>query len=519
MYLSHYNLHQMPFQISPDPRFLWLGEKHKEALAVLKYGVMNNQGFLLLTGDVGTGKTTLINALVNSLGPDTFFINVADPRMDKLDFFKLVVNSFGLDAQVTTKLDFLISFKQFLHRAYDTKKKVLLIIDEAQKLSLDSLEEVRLLSNIERQDTKLLNVFFIGQNEFNDTLVRPECRALRQRITIVHNIEPLNEKEAAEYVKYRLRVAGAQREIFTDKALKGIYAFSKGYPRLINTMCDRALLTGYSRDLRTIDRDVIRECTKELSLPGEMRSRPPSEADQYTWLKRRRARRAAVLAALVVLVALSGYVFASRFLGDQTFSVRRYYTALFGSADRNTPQKVSGQIEAPATDPSSHPTHSRGASEAPQTPASVSQAKKALTAGNAGDLKTGEQGSLFRESRLVIPFGFNLNELSPETLARLDELADYMLRQPDAEIVIRGYTDALGSPDYNKSLSTFRANVVRSYLVGKGIDPNRMKVIGMGHEAPRMTNATAEGRSANRRVEIEFVAPRPQGGAASPDAS
>jgi general secretion pathway protein A len=156
MYLHHYKLQDMPFQISPDPRFLWLGKQHKEALAVLKYGVLNNQGFLLLTGDVGTGKTTLINALVNSLGPDTLFINVVDPRLDKLDFFKLVARSFGLEAKLTTKFDFLMVFKDFLHRAHDSKKNVLLIIDEAQKLSLDSLEEIRLLSNIERQETKLL---------------------------------------------------------------------------------------------------------------------------------------------------------------------------------------------------------------------------------------------------------------------------------------------------------------------------------------------------------------------------
>ena len=515
MYLSHYNLHQMPFQISPDPRFLWLGEKHKEALAVLKYGVLNNQGFLLLTGDVGTGKTTLINALVNSLGSDTFFINVADPRMDKLDFFKLVVNSFGLEAQVTTKLDFLTSFKRFLHRAYDNEKKVLLIIDEAQKLSFDSLEEVRLLSNIERQDTKLLNVFFIGQSEFNDTLVRSECRALRQRITIVHNIEPLDEKETAEYVKYRLRVAGAQREIFTDKALKGIHAFAKGYPRLINTMCDRALLTGYPRDLQTIDRDVIRECAKELKLPGEMRQRPPSGAEQRAWFSRRRVTRAVAFAALVVLVALSGYVFASRFLADYGPSLNRYYTALFGSGDQTTPPRVSGRIEAeqsgPSSPPAPFPGQSLRASETRQSSPSLSQENQALTARNAGVPKTLEQGRPFHESTLVIPFGYNLNELSPETLARLDELADYMLRQLGTEVVIRGYTDAMGSPDYNRNLSTFRANVVKSYLVGRGIDSNRMKVIGMGHAAPRMANTTAEGRGANRRVEIELLGRKPQG--------
>jgi general secretion pathway protein A len=280
-------------------------------------------------------------------------------------------------------------------------------------------------------------------------------------------------------------------------------------------MCDRALLTGYPRDLHTIDRDVIRECAKELSLPGEMRQRPPSEAGQRAWPSRRLVTRRAVFAAVVVLLALSGYVFASRLLGDHRVSLRRYYAALFGTDDQVMPRRVSGRIEAEQSGPSSPSAPSAGqssrAAETRPTAASLRQAEKTLSLRGAGDPQSSEQGKPFRESRLVIPFGYNLNELSPETLVRLDELADYMLRQPDTTVVIRGYTDAMGSPDYNRNLSAFRANVVKSYLVGKGIGPERMKVIGMGHAAPRMTNATAEGRSANRRVEIEVVARKPQG--------
>jgi len=230
MYLRYYKLQHMPFQISPDPRFLWLGEKHKEALAVLRYGVLNNQGFVLLTGDVGTGKTTLINALVRDLGTDTFLINIEDPRLDKLDFFKLVAHTLGLESRLRTKFDFLVSFKDFLNQAHESKKNVLMIVDEAQKLSLDSLEEIRLLSNIERQDTKLLNVFFIGQDEFNDTLMRPECRALRQRITIVHHIVTLNEKETVEYVKYRLNVAGLNGRFSQTRRSKRSLHFQGGTP-------------------------------------------------------------------------------------------------------------------------------------------------------------------------------------------------------------------------------------------------------------------------------------------------
>jgi general secretion pathway protein A len=513
MYLHHYKLHDMPFQISPDPRFLWLGEQHKEALAVLKYGVLNNQGFLLLTGDVGTGKTTLINTLVNSLGPDTLFINVVDPRLDKLDFFKLVARSFGLEVEFTTKFEFLMAFKNFLHRAHDSNKNVLLIIDEAQKLSLDSLEEIRLLSNIERQETKLLNVFFIGQDEFNDTLIRPECRALRQRITIVHNIKALNETETAQYVKYRLRVAGTQKQIFTDKALKKIYAFSGGYPRLINIICDRALLAGYSEDLQTIDHKIIRECRGDVSLPGEKWQQKAREVTRGKRTSLGRGKKAAIVAGLVLILILSGYVFASKFLGDHGSNLRKYYASLFSATGPDPPERLSGKAETEKSNfparPTPLPSQSSSEADPERVPKSSGQKKETLALGGAPALETSEQGNLFRGSKLVIPFGLDTNELPPEILTRLDELAGYMLQKTDFNIAIKGYTDALGSNEYNRNLSTFRANVVKSYLAGKGINPNRMRVIGMGNAAPRMANNTPEGRAANRRVEIELVGRKP----------
>ena len=509
MYLSHYGLNQMPFQISPDPKFLWLGGQHREALAVLKYGVMNNQGFLLLTGDVGTGKTTLINALVNSLGSDILFINVSDPRLDKLDFFKLVAQSFRLGGTLGSKLDFFMSFKRFLHKAYDSKKKVLLIIDEAQKLSLDSLEEIRLLSNIERQDSKLLNIFFVGQNEFNETLIRSECRALRQRITIVHNIEPLNEKDTFEYVRYRLGVAGSQREIFTDKALAKIYSFSKGYPRLINIVCDRAMLTAYSRDLQTVGPKIIRECSKELSLPAELREEPGKMAKTLRNSLSRIAR-VAVLAVAVLFVTLSGYVIASRFLGDQGLNLKRYYGVLFRSEDRSLPERPSVSRVTPDAAPSSPstPSPSPSISDSGTLPHLAAPERAEVTAGKEGSpgFETSAPNNLFREAKLVVPFNYNANDLPPEVLAKLDELARFLLRKADLEIVIRGYTDASGSTDYNRNLSAFRANVVKSYLAGKGVSSSRMRVMAMGGLDPRMPNTTSEGRSANRRVEIELVA-------------
>lgn len=164
MYLSHYNLSLKPFQISTDPKFLWLGENHKEAFATLKYGIMDNKGFLLLTGDVGTGKTTLINALINSLGSNVIAATIPDPNLEKLDFFNYIAKAFRIDKKFSGKGEFLIYFEQFLNAAYSKNKKVLLVIDESQRLNHVLLEEIRLLSNIEKQNTKLLNIFFVGQN-------------------------------------------------------------------------------------------------------------------------------------------------------------------------------------------------------------------------------------------------------------------------------------------------------------------------------------------------------------------
>ena len=224
MYLAHYGLVEKPFQISPDPRFLWLGENHQEALATMKYAVLSNQGFLLLTGDVGTGKTTLINALVRSLGSDTLAATVFHPRLEAIEFMNTVARAFShSDLNFTKRLDFITWFTGFLKNAHDGGLKVLLIIDEAQTLALELLEEIRLLSNIERPQSKLLNVFFVGQNEFNDILGSEQCKALRQRITNNYNIRPLSRDEKTkQYVHHRLRVAGAKREIFAAAAIKEV---------------------------------------------------------------------------------------------------------------------------------------------------------------------------------------------------------------------------------------------------------------------------------------------------------
>jgi len=273
MYTSFYGLKKKPFQISSDPAFMWFGEKHKEALATLKYGILDNKGFLLLTGDVGTGKTTLINSLLESLDEDVICMSVPDPGLEKLDFFNYIASSFGIEEQFSTKGTFLVRFRQFLTKASDDNKKVLLIIDEAQLLTQELLEEIRLLSNIEKTDAKLINIFFVGQNEFNEILNREQNRAVRQRLTLNYNIDPLTPDETYEYISHRLKIAGAQHPIFTQNATQEVFMYSGGFPRRINVICDHSLLSGYVQEKKEIDGMIVKDCAKELKIPSHIRNR------------------------------------------------------------------------------------------------------------------------------------------------------------------------------------------------------------------------------------------------------
>lgn len=264
MYLPYYKLSKKPFQISTDPSFFWLGEKHKEALALLRYGVMDDKGFLLLTGDVGTGKTTLINTFINSLGDEVVISRISDPGLTQLDFINYLAQLFKIETEFKTKSEFLILFTDFLEQADRDDKKVLLIIDEAQHLTEETLEEIRLLSNIEKQDKKLLNIFLVGQNEFNEKLGKYKNRALRQRLTLNYTLYPLEIEETRACIEYRLKVAGVEHEIFTPEAIESIHNLSCGFPRVINIICDHALRLGCQEDQQKISVEIIAQCSKTL---------------------------------------------------------------------------------------------------------------------------------------------------------------------------------------------------------------------------------------------------------------
>ena len=654
MYNEYYNLRLKPFQISSDPRFLWFGEKHKEALAILRYGILDNKGFLLLTGDVGTGKTSLINALLQGLKEDILCVSVPDPNLERMDFFNYIASAFGINKEFQTKGGFLGAFRNFLLQANQEKKKVLLIIDESQLLSQDMLEEIRLLSNIEKAEAKLINIFFIGQNEFNEILNRTQNRALRQRMTLNYNLEPLNSEEVDAYICHRLKVAGTTETLFGPDAVQEIYLYSGGFPRRINILCDHALLSGFVKNQRVIDAKIVRECAKELKIPAYVKNRtvndnyndyydedetPKASANTPRGLGRQTepdirpdyeeppvvkptapsgyqarsinrgrppepppvqpAPRTFVpppppesprRKPWIELILLAGFaVFAWYFMFPdhfiQTTSEIRYRieTAIHAFQGDGLPEK--GPVSAPQKTPEVKPeipaqgkrpvttaprtgtadqgeTHSPSApgiqnstmnnsiqtegvvvvpvrpdhrtlpesqsiqnnapkdqivpelqessgavtATSPSKPVEEKKPEAAISAARA----TAEDSvalplPLLPKEPIIIRFKYNANDFNEEALKALGKFSKALVTHPEARITITGHTDALGSEEYNIRLSEFRANIVKSYLLGVGVKDNQMETIGAGGKYPIQSNDTAWGRAMNRRVEIMAV--------------
>jgi general secretion pathway protein A len=540
MYETHFNLKAMPFQITTDPRFLWLGEKHSEALATLKYGILENKGFLLLTGDVGTGKTALINRLVKMIDVAAIVAKVPDPGLSSLDFFNFLAVEFKMNKEFDSKGAFLIHLKNFLHKAYANKKKVLLIIDEAQRLNHELLEQIRLLSNIELQNRKLINIFFVGQTEFGEMLMEDRNRAVRQRITVSYHIKPLSEAESREYIKHRLKVAGSTREIFDKDAIREIFSFSGGYPRLINIICDHALLTGYASGLKSIDKKVIQECKRELQLPLEVdlekgNGRGALEANQKnrsTQLPENSSKlvKMGIIAAVIMLLVFGVYYTTSQKSGDEPrWSVEEIAPQDYKGPLPKNPQASQNadvqvnemkevqpikeapleenaagrQIQPPIDEntlnrPTRPPVDDATPSKQVQQPAPT-QSDKANEA-----LSAIQEVMPFPERKIIIYFKRNSNDLPDQAFETLDRIADFLLHNPSASIDIKGYTDSTGSYSYNVSVSNFRANTIKTYLAGKGVPASKIKSVGLGPENPIATNNTQEGRRKNRRVEIEL---------------
>lgn len=571
MYRSFYNLNKKPFQISSDPSFMWLGEKHKEALATLKYGILDNKGFLLLTGDVGTGKTTLINALVQSLSDDVICTSVPDPGLEKLDFFNYIGAAFGIEREFVSKGAFLVCFRKFLIQSNEDGKRVLLIIDEAQLLTQEMLEEIRLLSNIEKTDTKLINIFFIGQNEFNEILNRPQNRAVRQRLTLNYNIDPLTPDETAAYIRHRLAVAGTVEPIFDESATQEVFMYSGGFPRRINVICDHCLLSGYVQEQKKITSQIVRECAKELKIPERVRNRdingysqyqepmilpdkpplyplPPSDTVNGKTKHKFRFVLGTIICVAFVLFAWF-FMFPDHFLDSidrfkQKISDVKNKTAHSLSLKPKEIENTTGFIPIVQKEAAQHEQQielnggegiqdkqlnqadedtdvlTKGVDTNPVKKILPIQEqivksdkiidnpmpqKEIVQTASEDDTTLKPQILPLPKEKIIVKFKYNNNNFTEDGYEKLNDLANILITHPEAKILISGYTDSEGSQKYNRKLSEFRANIVRSFFLGRGIQAEQIQVVGRGSEAPIESNETSWGRMVNRRVEIEVL--------------
>jgi len=265
VYLDYYGLTEPPFDITPNPRFLFYSAKHREAFNHLLYGIRERKGFVQLTGEVGAGKTTLCRALLEQLNGHFATALILNPVMSADELMKAIALEYGLPVNGLDRLDTLGVINQFLLQQVERGQDTVLIVDEAQDLTDELLEQVRLLSNLETDNRKLLQIVLMGQPELRDRLNNPRLRQLRQRITVRYHLLPLRRYEVNQYIQHRLEVSGAKgAPYFTQPALWRIFSYSQGIPRLVNAICDKALLAGFVQQQEKINFGMVGRAVREL---------------------------------------------------------------------------------------------------------------------------------------------------------------------------------------------------------------------------------------------------------------
>jgi general secretion pathway protein A len=301
MYEQFFNLNVKPFELVPNPDFLFLSRSHKRALTHLDYGIKERIGFILLTGEVGSGKTTIIRNQIKELNGRVTVSKIFNTKVTSEQLISMVNEDFGLEVTGKDKVTLLRELNDFLIKQYADKCHPILIIDEAQNLTPDLLEEVRMLSNLETDKCKLLQIILVGQPELRRTIAQPELRQLRQRISISCHISPLTRKEMQEYIFHRLKIAGNSEAIsFSDKTFNIIYDFSRGIPRLVNIICDFLLLSAFVEGTRELSPELVQEVIRELErehkywqdetleklfLGNEENAAPPATSQDGAFLK------------------------------------------------------------------------------------------------------------------------------------------------------------------------------------------------------------------------------------------
>lgn len=284
MYLEFFQLRDFPFRLTPDTEFLYMSSAHARAKSYMDYTVWNREGFVVITGEIGCGKTTLIKKLLSELEGDKIHIaKIFQTQLDDVEFLQAVLVEFGLNPFNARKVELIDMLNSFLIDSYANLKQVVLIVDEAHNLSMKALEEIRLLSGLETRKEKVLHVILVGQPQLNEMLDAPEMEQLAQRVRLRFHLKALTQKETTEYIDHRLRIAGAERGgVFALDTIPLIYEYTGGVPRLINTLCDTALTCAYADNERKVTASGIREAIAELQWPTYAKRLEAKQHSQVT---------------------------------------------------------------------------------------------------------------------------------------------------------------------------------------------------------------------------------------------
>jgi len=280
MYETFYNLREKPFTLLPDPGFLYLSDKHRMALTLLEYGLMNQAGFTVISGDIGAGKTTLIRHLLNNMDQEHTVGLISNTHRSFGELLQWILLAFNLEHRDMDKVEMYQRFVDFIIDEYAHNRRVVLIVDEAQNMEAETLEELRMLSNINADKDQALQVVLVGQRELRDTLQRPDLVQFAQRISVDYHLKPLSANETIGYIRHRMEVAGGNPDIFTEAACLAAHRFSGGVPRLINLLCDTALVYGYAEQKHRIDARLITDVAREKQEGGIFPTKSPAELDE-----------------------------------------------------------------------------------------------------------------------------------------------------------------------------------------------------------------------------------------------
>jgi general secretion pathway protein A len=332
VYTSFFGLKENPFNLTPDPRYLFLSLYHKEALDHLLYGINERKGFIAITGGIGTGKTTLCRALLSHLDTSTKSALILNSFVSDMELLKTVNQEFGVESEsgAEGKKDYIDNLNRFLLQNFSRGGRAVLLVDEAQNLSYEVLEQIRMLSNLETEKEKLIQIVLVGQSELKELLASPSLRQLNERIMVRYDLRPLDAADVKAYVEHRLVVAGGRGNVrFADGVFKSLYAYSKGNPRRINAVCDRALLIAYVKEKHTVSKSMIEKAIGELH--GEIRAE--SVVSDWSWKK---FASSTILVLLMMIVA-----------GFAGWTLREYIPGITPVKEKPAPAKITGPIEPP----------------------------------------------------------------------------------------------------------------------------------------------------------------------------